>query len=245
MKRLRTANPSASFVTRLSPLIAISVAAALLLLLLAGEVTARVGGGQSYGGGGGHGGDGGGDGGAIIGVVRLLLYLTIEYPAVGVPLDIVFVVYVVYRFTKRGQNKSEAFTSETITAFPLGLESPPGRPEGFARSFEQLRKFDPNFSEIVFSDFCYALYAKAQDARGHGASTLDSFSPYLSESTRKLLLQRNPSGLQEVKGVIIGGMKIVRVSGLDTPVVNISLAFEANYTEVLGGAGRPSTEMTY
>ncbi|MDQ6651272.1 MAG: TIM44-like domain-containing protein [Acidobacteriota bacterium] len=245
MKRWRIANPAADFGERLPLLTGISVGALLLLLFLAEEVSARVGGGQSYGGGGGHGGDSGGDGGAIIGVVRLLVYLTIEYPAVGVPLDIVFVVFVVYRFTTRGRNKQEAFTSDTTTEFPLGLASVPGRPEGFARAFEQLRKFDPNFSEIVFSDFCYALYAKVQDARGHGASALDLFSPYLSESTRKLLLQRNLSGLREVKGIIIGGMKIAAVRGLETPVVSISLAFEANYTEVLAGKDRVPTEMTY
>src|SRR5712672_1359248 len=50
--------------------------------------------------------------------------------------------------------------------------------------FVRMRKFDPNFSEIVFTDFCYALYAKGHDARGHGAAALELFSPYLSESAR-------------------------------------------------------------
>ncbi|MFN2514753.1 MAG: TIM44-like domain-containing protein [Pyrinomonadaceae bacterium] len=240
MKKSGTANLS-KLAARLSGLITISVSAALLLLFLATEITGRIGGGQSYGGGSGNGGDGGGDGEAIIGIVRLLIYLTIEFPAVGVPVDIIVVVYVVYRFTKRTDTKPEPFS----TAFPLGLGNLPGRPEGFARAFEQLRKFDPNFSEIVFSDFCYSLYAKAQDARGHGASALDQFSPYLSDSARHMLVQRNPSDLLEVKGTIIGGVKIAEVRGLDTPIVNISLAFEANYTEVLGVKGRPPTEMTY
>src|SRR6186713_2396228 len=64
-------------------LIAGAVAAWLLLYPL--EAFARVGGGGSYSGGG-HGGSsgGGGDGGAIIGIVRLLVWLTVEYPAVGV-----------------------------------------------------------------------------------------------------------------------------------------------------------------
>ena len=83
-----------------APTPACRTAALLLLLLIAAvawlglfplEVLARVGGGGSYsGGGGGHGGSGGdGAGGAIIGIVRILVWLTVENPAVGVPVDIV------------------------------------------------------------------------------------------------------------------------------------------------------------
>src|SRR6476659_10900119 len=81
---------------------AASANASKLLLLVVGlvslmlvplEVLARVGGGGSYSGGGGHGGSGGGGGGGaiiwlIFQLIRLLAYLTIEYPAVGIPLDI-------------------------------------------------------------------------------------------------------------------------------------------------------------
>jgi hypothetical protein len=89
-----------------------AVAACLLLFPL--EALARVGGGQSYGGGGGHGGSGGGSGGAIIGLVRVLVWLTVEYPAVGVPVDICVVGFVVYRFARRGKKGSEAFSSSPI-----------------------------------------------------------------------------------------------------------------------------------
>ena len=116
--------------------------------------------------------------------------------------------------------------------FPLGLDTHSAR--NFNRELLQLRKFDPNFSEIVFTDFCYALYGKAHDARGHGQDALDQFSPYLSEAARKSLMQRNPAGLREVKGIIIGAMRIVDMRGLDTPVVKINLFFETNYTEVVG-----------
>ena len=54
-------------------------------------------------------------------------------------------------------------------------------------------------------------------------NALDQFSPYLSEAARKSLLQRNPSGLKEVKGIIVGGMTDRDVRGLETPVVNITL----------------------
>ena len=229
------------------------VAAAVVLLLIPLEGLARVGGGGSYsgGGGGGSSGGGGGDGGAIIGIVRMLVWLTVEYPAVGVPVDVVVVVFVVYRFAKRGSRSSESFSSTSVDAstaamaFPLGLENAGTRPETLFREFAQLRKFDPNFSEIVFTDFCYALYGKAHDARGHGANALDQFSPYLSEAARKSLLQRNPTGLKEVKGIIIGGMRIADLGGLETPTVNITLFFETNYTEVVSANGDRPAEMSY
>jgi hypothetical protein len=225
--------------------------AVALGLAAAGEVLGRVGGGQSYGGGGGHGGSGGGgDGGAIILVVRMLLWLTIEYPAVGVPVDIIVVGFVVYRFA-RGRSKVAEFSSALTTtgtesmAFPLGLDTAQRRPESLAGAFDQLRKFDPNFSEIVFTDFSYALYARAQDARGRGTAALDQLSPYLSEPARKALFERNPAGLKEVKGIIVGSMQVLDVGGLETPLVKISLGFEANYTEVVVGNGSAPKEMAY
>jgi hypothetical protein len=235
--------------TAVVPLRWLIAAAGILLVLVPSGVLARVGGGGSYGGGGGHGGGGGG-GGAIVAIVRLLLWLTIEYPAVGIPLDIIVIGFVVYRLVRRGSKSSETFSSASAQSsdgpqvFPLGLEAASPQPDSFSREFAQLRKFDPNFSEIVFTDFCYALYGKANDARGHGAKALDQFSPYLSEAARKALLQRNPKGLTEVKGVIVGAMNIVDVQGLETPTVHITLLFETNYTEVVTENNKTS-EMTY
>ncbi|HEY0430964.1 MAG TPA: TIM44-like domain-containing protein, partial [Pyrinomonadaceae bacterium] len=204
------------------------------------EALARVGGGSSYGGGR---SGGSGDGGAIIGIIRALLWLTIEYPAIGIPVDVAVVGYFVYRIGWGGRKSSETFSSTPLET-SSGIVTA-GHSESFNREFAQLRKFDPNFSEIVFTDFCYALYGKAHDARGHGPNALDQFSPYLSEAARKSLLQRNPSGLREVKGIIIGGMSIAELHGLETPVVNITLAFEANYTEVVSTNNGPPKEMTY
>ncbi|MEP6569507.1 MAG: TIM44-like domain-containing protein [Acidobacteriota bacterium] len=218
------------------------------MILFHAEALARVGGGGSYSGGGGHGG-GSGSGGAIVGIVRLLVWLTVEYPAVGIPVDIGVVVFVVYRLAKRGTRAAEAFSSASgstsvgAVAFPLNLDNSAAR--SFNNEFARLRKFDPNFSEIVFTDFCYALYGKAHDARGHGARALDQFSPYLSESARKSLLQRNPPGLKEVKGIIVGSMQIDAIAGLETPAVKITISFETNYTEVVSVNGGQAKEMSY
>jgi inner membrane protein import complex subunit Tim44-like protein len=207
------------------------------------EVFARVGGGQSYGGGSSDGG--GGDGGAIIWLIfqliRLLLYLTIEYPAIGIPLDIIVVAGVIFYFVRRPNRANRSFT---IAAGHEGAISGPVSNQNVERSFDQLRRFDPNFSEIVFADFCYALYGKAHEARGRGAAALDLFSPYLSDSARVSLLRQNIPGLKEVKGIIIGAMPIVSVRGLDTPTVNIAVVFEANYTEV-SQVNNSQSEMSY
>jgi hypothetical protein len=215
--------------------------AMLLCIAVAAEAFARVGGGGSYGGGG-HGGGGsdGGGAGAIIWLIiqlfRALIYLTIEYPVIGIPLDILVAVAVAAYFVKRARRV------EPTT--PLALNTQQRSSENVPRQFEQLRKFDPNFSEIVFTDFAYALYGKAHDARGHGAPALDQFSPYLSDVARANLMQRNPPGLQEVKGIIVGALNVANVSGLETPLVRINLIFEANYTELVL-VNQKQTEMSY
>ena len=216
-----------------------------LVLVSFAEAWARVGGGQSYGGGGSHGGGGGG--GAviwlIIQLVRFLLYLTIEYPIVGIPLDIVVIGGIVYSFARRKRTVESEIISVVPTEPAGGAAALSGHE--VTRAFDHLCRFDPNFSEIIFTDFCYALYAKAHDARGHGRQTLDLFSPYLSEAARASLLQRNSQGLREVKGIIVGAMQVTDVRGLDTPLVRIKVFFETNYTELTAQNGKAPAEMSY
>lgn len=222
--------------------------AVALLALLTIDVYGRVGGGHSYSGGsrgGSSGGSGGGsgDGGALIWLifqaVRLLAYLTIEYPLIGIPLDIMLVVGAIFYFRQRAKSVTTGFSS--MAAESQQYEAAYA-PEMVTRSFDQLKKFDPNFSEVVFTDFCYALYGKAHDARGGGKNKLELFSPYLSEAARNALIQRNPPGLQEVKGIIVGSLKVDQIHGLETPMVQVDLIFESNYTEV---TGQNKAEMAY
>ena len=220
------------------------VFAALTLAVFATEALARVGGGQGYGGGGG-GGDGDGEGlGIIIYLVfRLLLWLTIEHPAIGIPLDIIVIVAVIYWFTRRSKKPASVVSSSPV----LGLSTGPGgRPQqDIQRAFNQLRRFDPNFSEIIFTDFCYALYGRAHDARGKGQAALDDLSPYLSDAARASLLQLNSPQLKAVQGVIVGAMQVADVRGLTTPAVEVSVDFEANYTEFTPREGDARGEMSY
>ena len=205
--------------------------------VFATEVLARVGGGQSYGGGGG----GGGLGALVYLLVRFLLWLTIEHPVIGIPVDIIVIALVIFWFL-RPSKKSVSVTSSPIMA---AAGSAPAQQLDIERAFNQLRRFDPNFSEIIFTDFCYALYGRAHDARGHGAQALDLLSPYLSEASRGSLSQLNPPNLKAVQGIIVGAMQVIDVRGLATPTVGISVGFEANYTEFTPREGDPRGEMSY
>ncbi len=218
---------------RLITRVLLACATLCALGLLATEGFARVGGGQSYGGGGSGGGDGGGAGALVYLVVRLLLWLTIEYPYIGIPLDIIVIALLIYWFVKPSK-KSVSVTSTSITT-PDGVASVAQQQRDVQRSFNQLRRFDPNFSEIIFVDFCYALYGRAHEARGRGPKALDVLSPYLSGAALNSLIQLNPPGLQAVEGVIVGAMQVTEVRGVDTPIVWITCEFETNYTEVVNG----------
>ena len=224
---------------RLTTTRVVMVCAALLgVAFFATEIFARVGGGQSYGGGG-HGGGGGGGAGALVYLlVRFLIWLTIEHPAIGIPVDIIVIAIVIYWFAKPS-NKSVSLSSTSITAAPDPVATA-SQQQGFQKSFNQLRRFDPNFSEIIFIDFCYALYGRAHEARGRGPKALDELSPYLSGDALNSLIQLNPPKLQSVEGIIVGAMQVTDVRGLDTPTVSITIEFETNYTEVVNGQ-----QMTY
>jgi hypothetical protein len=222
-----------------------------LLLLVTGafeEVFARVGGGQSYSGGrssGGHGSSGGGGGGVIYLLFRALFWLTIEHPLIGIPVDIIVIVLVISYFRSSSKPEPAVCSTESPDIAPTSSAGNFERSQiNASQSFNQLRRFDPNFSEITFTDFCYALYGRAQNARAR-RDALDLLSPYLSEQARAALAGRNPSNLLEVAGVIVGAMRVVDVRGLASPVVEISVEFEANYTEVTGSSDSPSRQQTY
>jgi len=158
--------------SRLTPRVVFVCCALIGIVLVATETFARVGGGQSYAGGGGSGGGGGG-GALIYLVIRLMLWLTIEHPVIGIPLDIIVIALVIYWFAKPAKRSISIGTS-AVAAAPDAV-STAVQQQNFQKAFNQLRRFDPNFSEIIFIDFCYALYGKAHEARGRGAKALDEF----------------------------------------------------------------------
>lgn len=182
---------------------------------------ARVGGGDSYSGGGGGSSGGSGDGGGeiIYLLFRFLFWLTLEYPAIGIPVDIVVILFLIKWFRKSNEEKTaRAFAAATSRVGTSDSKLP------------ALRKFDPHFSEVTFRDFCYSLYARAHHARGSGK--LAQYAPYLSEGARGTLASRG--NIAEVRGIVIGSMAVGPLRGVDTPTVDVTVTFEANYTEVSG-----------
>ncbi len=191
----------------------------ILLLIVCGTAFARVGGGQSYSGGGGGSSGGGGGAGLVFEVIRLLFWLTFAHPLIGIPVDIVIVIVIVrWRSASGASGTAILLHASTQSA---GLQPLTDRLDG-------LRRFDPNFSEIVFSDFCYSLYGRVQQARGAG--DVDRYSPYVSAEARQALKARNPAGLHQVRGVVVGSFK-VEGARLDT-TVTVSVEYETNLTEV-------------
>jgi len=175
----------------------------------------RVGGGESYSGGGGSdsgGGSGGGDGsGELIYLLfRFLFWLTTEYPAIGIPVDII-VIIIVFRWWR----KKQALQTLRVSTSTVAQAAP---------KLDALRRFDPNFSEITFSDFCYSIYALAHYARG---KELQRYAPYLSDAARAALQQRGG----DVRAVVIGACNVVAFSGVDNPTVTATVMYESNITE--------------
>jgi Tim44-like domain len=217
-------------------------------LFVATEAYARVGGGGSYGGGGsgGGGGDGGGGAGALVYLlVRFLLWLTIEHPVIGIPLDIIVIAIVIWWFARPSKRKVDLSSTSLSVYTPDAMATSLQQQQNVQRAFNQLRRFDPNFSEIIFVDFCYALYGRAHESRGRGAQALDELSPYLSDTARASLVNLNAPNLKAVQGIIVGAMQVTDVRGLDQPTVQITVDFDANYTEFTPRDGDPRGEMSY
>src|SRR6266700_2182247 len=106
--------------------------------LLAADVFARVGGGGSYGGGG-HSGGGGGAGALIYLLIRFLLWLTIEHPVIGIPVDIIVIGVVIYWFTRPSKKTVTVASSSSIVSAPDAVATAVQQ-QGWQRAFNQLRR---------------------------------------------------------------------------------------------------------
>ncbi len=217
-------------------------ACALAPVLVAAGVAdawARGGGGHSFSGGHGSGGGGGGDAAAFLVeiVFRLLFWLVFYHPVIGIPVVLLVAIAVV----RAGRNAP--FLSVTVgggagTRAPF---RPPPLPPSQAprRRLERLREdgSDPGFSLVLFEDFLYALYARAQQARGAG--TLEALAPWLSGPARATLAAGS-EGLSRVEAVVVGAMRLRSASDISAgqPRIRVGVEFEANYSEVRGPSSR-------
>lgn len=102
-----------------------------------------------------------------------------------------------------------------------------------AAALAEARGRDEAFSQVLFEDFLYALYAETQMARGKG--TLALLAPYVVEHARAAYDVYPVKGLSDV---IVGAMRIEGAAARDDRVLEVEVLFEANLTEVHGDGAR-------
>jgi predicted lipid-binding transport protein (Tim44 family) len=157
---------------------------------------------------------------------RLLIWLNIEHPAIGVPIDIIVVgVIAGLLFLRWSDQAAKSANSSRMRGQDLRVAVAETNLDG-------LREHDPNFSPILFTDFTYALYAAVQEARGR--KELASYAPYLQGNVIQALEKLNPPELHGVTGVIVAASRITKVTNPDRQQVSVIVEFETNYTETTG-----------
>jgi hypothetical protein len=188
---------------------------------------ARPGGGNSYSGGS-HSSGGGGGGGDAVGLIFQLLLLCIEYPAIGVPLILIIIVFLIVKGVMGAAQKGWSTTTPEAVQAVQQVE----QDARLSRmDLSGIQRLDPEFSLVLFEDFAYMLYAAVQRARATGGQTL---AAYLEPSLAQNLVDPQ---LADVQGIVIGAMRYVRFSGTQSPMIEIELELEANYVEVLRSGG--------
>lgn len=195
---------------------------------------ARPGGGNTYSGGshssysGGGGSSGGGDG---AGLILQILFLCVQYPAVGVPLIILCIAFFVGKTMFDGAKKSWS-TTPNVTAEQVKAVRQVEQTGALSRmDLDGIRRLDPEFSLVLFEDFAYMLYAAVQRARALGGQQIAAYlAPNLAQTIQ------SPQ-LGDVQGIVIGAMRYVRFSGTQGPMLEVELEIEANYVEARRAGG--------
>ena len=210
----------------------------ITLLIAAAAALARVGGGQSYSGGSSGSSSGGGGGRYSGGSSRSSGGSSSNGPTTPIERGCTFLIVVVgallfgiavIHYGRVAQRAGTSFFVSTNNPTPVASGA----------RLDDLRRFDPNFSRIVFDDFCYSLFARVHQVRGAG--DIGRYAPYLSDDAQKTLALLSFS---EVQGIVVGALEVGNVEGLDTPVVSVDVTYDANITEVIG-AGRPVQSSWY
>jgi uncharacterized Zn finger protein (UPF0148 family) len=197
----------------------IAILTALIVLATCAVAFARPGGGDSFSGGGGHGGGGSGGGGGggffVFELIWWFFQLIIYYPAIGLPLLALIIFLIVRSAYRRNKNK------DWDSGPPVTLRR--------AIPMNELRRIDPDFSQVVFEDFAFRLFSTAQRVRAT-ADGLATVAPYVNEDARGHLAARPPVGTP-VEQVIVGALRAVRIDVPPQPEgarVRIGIELEAN-----------------
>lgn len=179
----------------------------LALLGVATEALARVGGGEGFstgnhgGGGGGYGGGGGGGGNGGGELIYLLIRLCIEYPAIGIPVLIVVVFFVIANARAQPNVRRD-----------LGWQRPTERPPARESGWAELAKMDTALSEPVFQDFVQLVFRRAYAVTPGGP--WETLAPFVSEAARATLTA-NARDTTRYDDVVVASTTIERTSQRD------------------------------
>jgi predicted lipid-binding transport protein (Tim44 family) len=205
---------------------------AFILLLLPCAVDSRVGGGESYSGGGSHGGSGGGGGGVgelIYLLIRLLIWLIMDYPVLGVPLTIIIIALIIYWARKSvASSPLQDYSSSSSGNF---YRAPSPSSYTLNQKIAALKQADPNFSRPLLMDFLQMIYVRIHHARGD--HNWESLKPYIDPNFLAALAEES-KGLAKVERIVIGSLQILDIN-LTSSGTRIAVEFEANFAETGDG----------
>ena len=205
------------------------LAVSVLALSFAASAAARPGGGHSYSGrshSSGGGSSGGGGGGDALGLLFQLVLFCIEYPAIGVPLVVITIGFFVAKAAIGAAHTGWSTTTPDAVQAVQRVES---NAQLSRMALDGIRSLDPEFSLVLFEDFAYMLYAAVQRARATGTQSL---AAYLAPALAQQLVDAR---LADVQGIVIGALRYVRFSGVQSAMLEVELEIEANFVEVAKG----------
>lgn len=167
-----------------------------------------------------------------------LLFSDLPWPLkVMIVGGIAFGLYLANRTKNRMQGWSSAAASMGGVAPYVAPRVPVPPATSARRRLEGLRRWDPDFSMILFEDFVSALYAHVHYAL---VGRVDSLSAYLAPD---LIARLRTIRVAEVRTVIVGAMHVRDVRGLDdaSPRVLVELEIESNVGRVDAPGGPERT----
>jgi ribosomal protein L37AE/L43A len=154
-------------------------------------------------------------------VFRLVLWLIIDVPVVGIPVLLAVVAWLIWAARRRGAEAVE------VEGTPVQTRR---HRDQLAEGIAALRRHDPAFSRHLVLDFSSLLFARVHEARG--SAPIEPVLPYLAPATLKAL-DRSPD---VVERVIVGAVTLESVSLRGADRAELRLSYEANVRERRGGS---------
>ncbi|MFT7518207.1 MAG: putative lipid-binding transport protein (Tim44 family) [Kiritimatiellia bacterium] len=213
-------------------LILIALIIAATTGLLTEQAWARVGGGQGFssGGGGysGGSGGGGGDGGGMADLVFLLVWLCIEYPAIGIPVTLIVVTFFVVRFFMRSGSKFVSRTHNHDGDWQVPSS------DIAVTGLQQLRDADSGLSMPVLQDYLQLVHRRATEAAIN--KDWSALEPFV-DPTAQRSLELSHRDIIAVSEVVLGAQELVSVD-VGASITTLIVQFKNSRLERRQGGDR-------